>query len=848
MPNPGDSAAHIKQERARIYSRSDLSDKEKAQEYAIYSSVLRRKKKSKGGGQAIWRGQRGYDRADQTQQEDRYAARGQVGRMLERHYRNVGGGKGRSKKGADSFVQDAPNNEHLTVVGLQRPMRREQMLAAAIWMRLRLLALKAAWDESKHPRDEAGRFSEIDREAYESEMRGPDSEAARTVSYAVNRAEEAAESINGAVESFWSRAATTVLEEDEDEDSGPWTALDELKHRLAGAGVRRVGPDELTDILRGGVFTGGGIIDPDTLRGIWDLMEEAVGGGSVDAARSLLVSAAEQADEDAQRDYEQAETIARGMALGELRGMAEQGVVQQANSDGRDFASFTSLPPVAIEYADSRHEGSPGVLVEFDGDAVRSSGAARIPEYHYIARDGQGQETFDSDMPFGIAGQREVRIRTGTPIADLRPVRITFMRPPSREDAELARRLVGRSGDVRALSASSAAWDESKHPRGQPGNPGQFAETEGGGGAAPPAAHWLGKDEQLRHRRELNARPRSDAARLWRRYLDGAQAITSEQRSLEKATLAYARARADFAEAAQRLGLKTKKKQMTDDEFAELDGRWLVQNAWREWVETATALRAEPGGVTDQLADKPFLARKYGTPDGQKIRISGSVINREKEFRDIASVGGRLRWNAINWRRAWNSLPRYLQKNVKVVALSAGLKHPNIPNILGQYSDRDGRITMNASDRFGEHSYARVRSLAVHEAQHARWRRGRTQEQRDDWKIICVELKPFDPYMKKWRDAALEAQEAAEDLARQDPDGDTNAELYDLETAADEAWELYANEIHSRIGEWHLEPKGAAESHKHATDEDALRQAQGYYYKYFGKDDFKDEEEDDRNA
>ena len=32
-----------------------------------------------------------------------------------------------------------------------------------------------------------------------------------------------------------------------------------------------------------------------------------------------------------------------------------------------------------------------------------------------------------------------------------------------------------------------AAWEESKHPRGQPENPGQFAETEGGVKQAPQA-------------------------------------------------------------------------------------------------------------------------------------------------------------------------------------------------------------------------------------------------------------------------------------------------------------------------------------------------------------------------
>ena len=45
MPAPGDSASKIKSDRSKIYARSDLTDDEKAQEYAIYSDALRRKRR-----------------------------------------------------------------------------------------------------------------------------------------------------------------------------------------------------------------------------------------------------------------------------------------------------------------------------------------------------------------------------------------------------------------------------------------------------------------------------------------------------------------------------------------------------------------------------------------------------------------------------------------------------------------------------------------------------------------------------------------------------------------------------------------------------------------------------------
>ena len=62
------------------------------------------------------------------------------------------------------------------------------------------------------------------------------------------------------------------------------------------------------------------------------------------------------------------------------------------------------------------------------------------------------------------------------------------------------RDLLARLHALRGTLVAAAAWDESKHPRGQPGNPGQFAETEGGGGDEKKAAgtidsamRWRGK-------------------------------------------------------------------------------------------------------------------------------------------------------------------------------------------------------------------------------------------------------------------------------------------------------------------------------------------------------------------
>ena len=120
MPAPGDSASKIKADRARIYGRADLSEKEKAQEYAIYSEALRRKRKG--------------------------------------------------KKGA-AHTEGAGNLSHLTVVPLFRGRPRKdsanRALRASVYLRLlsirnrlRRLALtaasRAAWDESKHPRGQPG--------------------------------------------------------------------------------------------------------------------------------------------------------------------------------------------------------------------------------------------------------------------------------------------------------------------------------------------------------------------------------------------------------------------------------------------------------------------------------------------------------------------------------------------------------------------------------------------------------------------------------------------------------------------------------------------------------------------
>ena len=120
MPAPGDSASKIKADRSRIYGRSDLSEKEKAQEYAIYSEALRRKRRGKKG-------------AAHTE------GAGNLSRLTV-----VPLFRGRPRK--DSANRALRASVYLRLLSIRNRLRRLALTAAS----------RAAWDESKHPRGQPG--------------------------------------------------------------------------------------------------------------------------------------------------------------------------------------------------------------------------------------------------------------------------------------------------------------------------------------------------------------------------------------------------------------------------------------------------------------------------------------------------------------------------------------------------------------------------------------------------------------------------------------------------------------------------------------------------------------------
>lgn len=296
----------------------------------------------------------------------------------------------------------------------------------------------------------------IDRAEYISLLTGPDAEAPRRAGAIVRIAEEIAGGIPDAVGAFISHAAVTPALDENDANDTPWTIMDELKTRLSGIVPRGViDADRLTDWLRGGIFAGGSA-PPEALRIIWDSMEDV--DPDVASLRGRLAKAAEDAEREARAAYEQAATIARGMRIDEFRALARDGrIASPQNGSGRGFVVGSPDSGVAIRYAlatvaGANCERDDGVMVEFEGDAVRASGAARLAEYHYVAQDGPDAETWDSDLPFAIAAQQDVRLRAGTDAESLQPRTVTFVRAPEGGDLEAARRLVGADGEIVVLN------------------------------------------------------------------------------------------------------------------------------------------------------------------------------------------------------------------------------------------------------------------------------------------------------------------------------------------------------------------------------------------------------------
>ena len=111
--------------------------------------------------------------------------------------------------------------------------------------------------------------------------------------------------------------------------------------------------------------------------------------------------------------------------------------------------------------------------------------------------------------------------------------------------AQEAIRSEGRPASARVAALRArlrrlvASWDESKHPRGQPGNPGQFAEVEGGDGSDLPGAVRQAIARTAGHRddkatAELLRNLRTHAEHLWRRSeeirQDGSRAAIRQER------------------------------------------------------------------------------------------------------------------------------------------------------------------------------------------------------------------------------------------------------------------------------------------------------------------------------
>ena len=347
--------------------------------------------------------------------------------------------------------------------------------AAAIDAAARLAALKALKAtpefEAKHSRDEDGKFTEtsggsgagpgrapsrIPRDEYIAETRGPESGAASRASYAVQAAEEAAAGIGDAAENFVDAASKAPDVDDDDDDDETFTALQDLALDLRGAGVRLRGPldaDRISDWLRGGIFPGGEL-SHDQLAMIWDRMERLDESGAVEALRERLGDEAVKADAETRQSFERTDAFGRGMSIDEFRKSAETGLT--VAQGGRDFVSLSADPGVAAGYAHGTDAHGAGVVVEYDGDAVRESGKARPVEYHYMAQDGAGNETWDSDLPLAVAGQLDIRLRNGVPLDRLRPRRVVFAAEPTSDDLARARRMVGPDGAVDVLDDSGA--------------------------------------------------------------------------------------------------------------------------------------------------------------------------------------------------------------------------------------------------------------------------------------------------------------------------------------------------------------------------------------------------------
>ena len=349
----------------------------------------------------------------------------------------------------------------------QMPSRKSRI--ASLRARLRMLRAGAEWDESKHPRGQPGnpgQFVEaagggsfakgvqtLPRDEYIAELRGI---VTARVGGANQEAENVAAGLRDVADSFIEAAADTRIDEDEedgedDEDeSPPWTVLDQLRSDLRNAGVRAttIDADTIEDWLRGGVFAGGAL-SPKALGILWDAID------SVDAAgdmHSRLGDAAREADRETQAQYDTTNSFGRGMSVEEFRESAARGETGSAQSD-KGFASASADPAVAFGFALNTDAHGDGVLVEYDGDAVRASGAARPVQYNYVAQDGPAYETWDSDLPLSTAGQLEVRIKTGVPLNRLRPHSVTFVAEPTADDLAAARRMVGPDGAVRVLSS-----------------------------------------------------------------------------------------------------------------------------------------------------------------------------------------------------------------------------------------------------------------------------------------------------------------------------------------------------------------------------------------------------------